>query len=130
MGTQDAPFKGDVWFFTSDESGKISEIAHNKQVGLSYSNPDKQSYVSLSGVGTIVRDRAKAEELWTPILKAWFPQGLNDPHLALLRVEVHAAEYWDAPSSKMVNLFHMAKSALTGGGRQEEWGEHGRAKIT
>jgi general stress protein 26 len=37
-------------------------------------------------------------------MKAWFPDGLDDPDLALLRVHVEAAEYWDSPSSTMVHI--------------------------
>lgn len=61
-----------------------------------------------------MRDKEKAKELWKPLLKAWFPKGLEDPDLALLKVSVESAEYWDAPSSKMVQIAGIAKAAVTG----------------
>jgi general stress protein 26 len=61
-----------------------------------------------------VRDRAKSQELWTPAMKAWFPDGLNDPDLALLRVQVEGAEYWDSPSSTMVHIVGLVKAVSTG----------------
>jgi len=40
-------------------------------VNLSFSDPSHQSYVSVSGRGVIVQDKAKAKELWHAYLKAW-----------------------------------------------------------
>ena len=62
----------------------------------------------------MVRDRKKAEELWTPYTKLWFSKGLDDPELAMLKITVSKAEYWDGPSSKMVQAFGIAKAAISG----------------
>lgn len=105
---------GVLWFFTALDSPKTDEIAGEHQVGLSYASVAKQDYVSISGRARIVRDRAKIAELWTPMAKIWFPTGVDDPRLALLRVEIEAAEYWDSPSGMMVELYGLAKLALTG----------------
>lgn len=124
MGTQQIDLiDGVLWFFTSSESPKAEEILHRKQVNLSYASVEKQRYVSVSGQAYLVRDRAKAKELWNPAAKLWFPDGVDDPTLILLRVDVVAAEYWDSPSSKMVQLYGMAKSALTGK-KSSELGEN------
>lgn len=115
MATLGSGFEnGEVWLFTADDSGKVSEINAEHEVNLAYAEPRDQRYVSLSGVATLVRDPARARRMWNPAVKAWFPRGPEDPHLALLRVRVHAAEYWDAPGGRMASLFAMAKSTLTG----------------
>ena len=114
MMTQDAPFDGTLWFFTPFESGKTYELQNDAHVNLSYADPSDNRWVSISGRGTVLRDQAKARELWTEIHRAWFPKGLDDPNLALLRVDVTDAEYWDAPNSKMVQLAGFVKALLTG----------------
>jgi general stress protein 26 len=114
MATQEAPFDGNLWFFTSAASPKVDEIEDEHHVQLSYASPEDNRYVSVSGRATVVRDRAKAEELWSPAMKAWFPDGLDDPELALLRVHVEAAEYWDSPSSTMVHIVGFVKAVSTG----------------
>lgn len=114
MATQKAEFNGDVYFFTKEHSPKMNEIQNERNVCVAYSNPEKQHYVSLSGKGRIITDRAKIEELWSPELKVWFPDGLEDPELALLKIEVSQAEYWDTPNSTIVYLIAMAKAAVTG----------------
>src|SRR5665213_488963 len=68
MGTQQIDLlDGAIWFFTASESPKAEEILHRKQVNLAYSSIEEQRYVSLSGQAHLVRDRAKARQLWNPI---------------------------------------------------------------
>ena len=105
---------GSLWFFVSDQEAFTRELLDNPSVNVSFADVDDHLYVSVSGRAELSRDRVKAEELWNPAVKAWFPQGLDDPHLALLRVNIQAAEYWDTANSKMVTLFAMAKAAITG----------------
>lgn len=114
MATQEAEFDGTLWFFTAAGSPKVQEVGRDQRVNLSYAAPDDNRYVSVSGTARLVRDREKMKELWNPILKAWFPDGLDDPELALLQVHVTKAEYWDAPSSKMVQLAGFLKAIATG----------------
>lgn len=114
MATQDIEDDGDLWFFTYGSAHKVDEIQQNQHVNVSYSDPNNQKYVSASGNAELVRDREKIEELWNPLYKAWFPQGLDEPDLALLKVSVDQAEYWDSPSSKVVRLVGFAKAVLTG----------------
>lgn len=114
MATQEAEGDSDLWFFTDASSPKVGEVERDHRVNLSYAAPDENRYVSVSGTARMVRDPAKAKELWNPALKAWFPEGLDDPELVLLRVQVEKAEYWDYPSSKMVQLFGFLKAVATG----------------
>ena len=115
MATQDPEktFDGDLWFFTGIDTPKVEELERNPHVGLSYAKPESDLYVSVSGTAQLVRDRAKMEEFYTPFVKAWFPDGLDDPNLALLKVTVTEAEYWDAPNSKMVQLVGLVKAVVT-----------------
>jgi general stress protein 26 len=107
-------FDGALWFFSADDSGKAGEIAVHEQVNVSFAEPKHERYVSLSGRARLLRDAAKAKEMWNPLLKGWFPGGLEDPRLALLRVEIEHAEYWDAKSSRMLVFLSLARAAVTG----------------
>ena len=114
MATQEFEFDGDLWFFTSADATKVNEVQHEHHVNVSYAEPKDQKYVSVSGTAQLIRDKSKIEELWNPLFKAWFPEGLNDPQLSLLKVSVDKAEYWDSPSSKVVRLLGFAKALVTG----------------
>jgi general stress protein 26 len=128
MATQDVDveFDGALWFYTEAGSDKVREIQAHPEVNLSYSD-GKSTYVSVSGSAELVRDRHQMEELWNPSLEAWFPKGLDDPDIALLRVAVEKAEYWDAPDSKLVQTLAFTKAVLTG--QRFEGGEHGKVSL-
>jgi general stress protein 26 len=67
------------------------------------------------------------EELWSPILKAWFPEGLDDPSLCLLKISIDQAEYWESPSGKIVQLFGFVKAIATG--ESADWGENKKIEF-
>ena len=123
MGTRAIEADGALWFFTADDSGKVQEIYHDQMVNVSYTKPGDQVYVSVAGKASLSRDHAKIRELWTPSLKAWFSDGVDDPNLALLRVDIQAIDYWEGPG-KIVSLLRFAKSAVTG--QPSQVGEHGK----
>jgi general stress protein 26 len=99
-----------IWFFTDLRSAKIE---HLRVVNLSFSDVDHGTYVSISGRGEIHAEQAQIDALWTPFARPWFPEGASSKNLALLKFVPIAAEYWDAPSSKMVRMFAMAASVVT-----------------
>lgn len=105
MATQQVDVdRAELWFFTSIDSPKIAEIYHERQVGVAYASPETQRYVSIAGRAFVVRDGEKANELWSTDALTWFPLGVNDPHLAMLRIEVESAQFWDSPGAKVVHL--------------------------
>jgi general stress protein 26 len=114
MATQEQTFDGTLWFFTGAHGGKVDELERDQRVNLSYSDVERQRYISVSGHAQLVRDKSKMKELWSPVYRAWFPEGLDDPELALLRVQVDKAEYWESPSSPVVHLIGFSKAILTG----------------
>ncbi len=127
MSTQEMDENGDVWFFTSDETHKVDEIEADDRVLVAYSAPDDNTYVSVFGHAKIVHDRAKIEELWNPVHKAWFPEGKDDPHLCLLKITIEEVEYWDSPNSKLVELAGFVKALVTG--QEAEGGDYGKIKL-
>ena len=115
MALQDIEFEGELWFFTYAGSDLAAEIEVHPQVNVAFSDPKQHNWVSIAGTATRVDDHAKAKELWNPLLKAWFPDGLETPGLILVRVHGESAEYWEAAhSSKVVTMLGFAKAAVTG----------------
>jgi general stress protein 26 len=118
---------GDLWFFTSASSHKVSEIEKLPKVNVSFADPDNQRYISVSGIAQLVRDRAKIDELWRPEFKIWFPEGKDDPEVALLRVNLQKAEYWDSPSSTIGYALSFVSSLVTG--KQPDLGENRKVNL-
>jgi general stress protein 26 len=114
LATLQMDSQGTLWFFTSLTSPKVEEVDQHRQVNLSYANPEEMDYVSISGRATVVRDREKMRQLWTAWVQPWFPNGVEDPDLALLAVQVEQAEYWDAPGSKVGRMFGLVRAMRSG----------------
>ncbi|MEJ7608639.1 MAG: pyridoxamine 5'-phosphate oxidase family protein [Bryobacteraceae bacterium] len=129
MHTQDTGFDGILWFFTDVDSTKVHELDRDHHVNLSYADPGENKYVSVSGVARKLRDPEKAKQMWSVFHKAWF-DGPDDPKLALLRVEVQKAEYWDSPSSKVIQTIGFAKAILTGKRYADEATEHQKVNLS
>ena len=113
MGLQEVEFDGDLWFFVDDASHKAAELAANPQVNVSFANPKGTSWTSITGTAEVVHDRAKAEQFWNPLLRAWFPDELDTPGLALIKVHADSAEYWDGPGSRLTQLVGIVRAAVT-----------------
>ncbi|WP_027132905.1 pyridoxamine 5'-phosphate oxidase family protein [Geminicoccus roseus] len=123
MGTVEAEFDGHLWFFTDNDAEMVEDLQKIPDVAVTYADEHKQNYVSVTGQAEILHDRDKVKQLWSEILRTWFPKGPDDPRIALLKINVHRAEYWDAPSSTMLHAYGYVK-ALTTGERPQHAGEN------
>jgi len=127
MSTSKVDDNGAIWFFSKKDSDKNEHIQEDDQVQLLYSNNSSSEYLSLYGHAEIVRDRNKIEELWTPIAKAWFQGGIEDPSITLLKVTPKEGHYWDTKNGKVISLIKIAASVLTG--KTSDNGIEGKVKI-
>lgn len=127
MSTAKIDEDGNAWFFTNEFSEKIQEVSKDNKVYLIYSHPGKNVYVTVRGTCSVIVDRTRIEELWNPILKAWFPGGKQDPKLCLVKVITEEANYWNAKSGSMGVYFKMLKAIANREQYQEE--DTGRLKL-
>lgn len=114
MGLQEADFDGDLWFLAYDNSDKVAQIHAHPEVNVSFSDTKGHSWTSIAGRARIVHDRRKAEQLYSPVLKAWFPDGLETPGITLIRIEADTAEYWEGPTSTVAFALGNLRAAVTG----------------
>ncbi|HTF30101.1 MAG TPA: pyridoxamine 5'-phosphate oxidase family protein, partial [Flavitalea sp.] len=96
--------------FTNEFSETIQEVSKDNNVHLIYAHPAKNVYVTVKGSCTVILNRKKIDELWTPLLKAWFPNGKEDPKLCLVKVVTEEASYWNSNSGRMGVYFKMLKA--------------------
>ena len=115
MAVQEKDFDGQLWFLTRVSSEKVDEIGQDQHVTLTLVDSSDGKYLTLKGRANVNQDRAKIRELWNSMYKAWFPKGETDPEIAVLRVDVHEADYWEASSSSLVRSVRYLAAAVTGG---------------
>ncbi|MFM6927402.1 MAG: pyridoxamine 5'-phosphate oxidase family protein [Bdellovibrio sp.] len=110
--TQDVDFEGVLWFLISKKSQQISEIKSDPYVNLTYAAGTK--YISISGTAELENIPGRVEQLWRQAYLAWFPQGVRDSQIQLLKVNVERAEYWEghsAPVSKVIEFVNTTTGA-------------------
>ena len=128
MAVAESQADGDVWFVTYIDSPKVDEIRVDDRIGVTMQGEGR--YLSISGTGEIVRDRAKVHELWKEQWKVWFPNGKDDPNIALIRVRAEEAEYWDQHGTKGLKYLLEAVKALARGTtpNTKEIEQHGKVR--
>eukprot|EP00913_Durusdinium_trenchii_P013423 g12604.t1 len=96
--------------FLAELEGDIADIREEEQVNVSFCCPSSKRYASLSGVATTMRDQRKVESLWRDELSEWFPDGVEQSSLMVLKVTVVRAQYWDRHRKPMGQLIDSVKS--------------------
>ena len=130
MTTQNKELGDDdsLWFFMSRHGDPVADLRADAAVNAVYADPGSDTYVSVSGTAAELDDLAKKRELWNKIAQAWFPAGPTDPDLALVQVKIAHAEYWDVKESKLVQLYAMAKAAVSHE-PPKQLGDHGTVRM-
>jgi general stress protein 26 len=84
-----------LWFITKEHTPKVAEAQAHQAVNVAFASPEKDAYVSVTGQAQVVRDHKLLQKLWSAELNRWFPQGVSDPDLALLRIDIQHLEQWN-----------------------------------
>ncbi|MET3116039.1 general stress protein 26 [Undibacterium sp. GrIS 1.8] len=128
MTAQATDDDGIMWFFVSSNSQLALDLTRHPKTNVSFADPSDNLYIAIAGTVELVKDQAKEKQLWTSQVAAWFPSGLDDPQLSLIKLHIHMAEIWDSKTNKMDMLYQMAKAAITGE-HQQNLGEHAKLQF-
>lgn len=127
MSTRDVDNQGNIWFFSKADSNKNLEIKQDDKVQLLYAKPGNSEFISVYGEADIIKDREKAEELWSVWAKTWFNEGADDPELTIIRVRPEEVRYWDTKHNRMVSLLKIVAGAITG--KESDDGVEGNIQL-
>jgi general stress protein 26 len=83
-------------------------------------------FACLDGTVRVDNDFAQIEKLWSPQVEAWFPDGKDDPNLALLRFDIDSAELWESD----ISLAGKVKMLFGGKIKSDELGSHAKVDTT
>lgn len=112
MASRGVDADGVLWFLSANNTSKVEAVRTYQQVNLAYVDHAAKRYVSVSGFCELVRDGAKARELWNDAYSAWLSGGVDDSNLILLKVDVQRVEYWDTVTGRMQELVGFASAAF------------------
>jgi general stress protein 26 len=105
---------GCLWFITDQRGAKDDEITAAPDVCLGFADTASNTYLSMTGRAEMLRDVAKAQELWSTETQAWWPKGPTDPDVRVLRVVPEGAEYWDARGNSITVALKLIAARLSG----------------
>lgn len=114
MNVRQVDDSGHLWFLSADDSHKNKEIAADSSVTLYFQGSENSDFLRLEGRAVIYRDRAKSDELWSPLIKTWFTGGKDDPRITVIRVEPSQGYYWDNKHGNAVAGIKMVIGAAIG----------------
>jgi general stress protein 26 len=113
MSTRQADDEGNLWFLSDKNDVKIRQIERNSKVEVLFAEGESK-FMAIHGTATILYDKEKIKELWAPIAKIWFKDGVDDPNIAIIKVQRTGGYYWDTKHGKMVELAIMAAALASG----------------
>ena len=82
------PETGTIWFFSRNDTDFARDVAVGGQQGMfCYQAKDGKVQACIHGDLSIDQDRARIDKYWNPVVAAWYPEGKDDPHLTLIRLD-------------------------------------------
>lgn len=114
MSVQKLDEQGNFWFLSANDSHKNEEIKDDNRVQLLFQGSAHSDFLSIYGTATISTDKALIKELWEPLLKTWFTEGIDDPRITVIKVESEEGYYWDNKHGDAIAFAKMSIGALLG----------------
>ena len=114
MSVREVDDEGSLWFLSADDSHTNREIGQNTSVELFFQGSPHSDFLHLIGHATISRDKARIQELWEPVLKTWFTEGVDDPRITVIKFTPREGYYWDNKHGNLVAGIKMMVGAMIG----------------
>ena len=114
MSVQKMDDEGNFWFLSASDSHKNEQIKQDDHVQLLFQGSAHSDFLSVYGRASISTDKGLIKELWEPILKTWFTEGVDDPRITVIKVDTIEGYYWDNKHGNAVALVKMAAGAIMG----------------
>ena len=114
MNVRQIDDEGNLWFLSANDSHKNAELARDPSVKLYFQGSTHSDFLFLTGRATISTDRDKIKELWEPLIRTWFTEGVEDPRITVIKVVPSEGYYWDTKHGNTVAGIKMLIGAVIG----------------
>lgn len=114
MSVQQVDDAGNLWFLSAIDSHKNAELERDSSVTLYFQGSPHSDFLVLNGNASVSRDKEKIKELWEPIVKTWFTEGVDDPRITVVKVAPTDGYYWDTKHGSVVAGAKMLVGAAIG----------------
>lgn len=114
MHVQQTDNEGNLWFLSANDSKHEQELAEDASIQLLFQGSQYSDFLNIYGKATISADKAKIKELWNPMLKTWFTEGIDDPRISVIKVMPSEGYYWDTKNHIAVGFIKRLVGAAIG----------------
>jgi general stress protein 26 len=114
MSVQKVDDDGTLWFLSASDSHKNREIESESAVRLFFQGSEHADFLHLTGTAQSTRDKRIIKELWSPFLKVWFTEGIDDPRITAIKFTPRSGYYWDNKHGSAVAGVKMLIGAAVG----------------
>lgn len=106
---REVDYDGDSWFFVDQDTRTFRDILRDPKVTLSVQGAKglfgkPPLFLSIEGEAEIIRDRNTFAEHWVSDLERWWPEGMDTPGLALLKIHARRIHYWDGEDEGEIDV--------------------------
>lgn len=114
MNVRQVDDDGNLWFLGAMDSRLVEELSQHPSAVLHFQGSSNSDFLELRGTASLSNDREKINELWEPILKTWFTEGIDDPRITVIKLTPTSGYYWDTKHGNMVAGLKMMVGAAIG----------------
>ncbi len=114
MNVRQVDDEGNLWFLSARDSHKNEELERNGAVRLYFQGSKHSDFLQLDGASTVSTDKGKIKELWEPVLRTWFTEGVDDSRITVIKFKPTGGYYWDTKHGNLVAGIKMLIGASLG----------------
>lgn len=103
---------GVIWFVSSNETDLVRSLGLGEDAEYVVISQDHDVHASLRGKLCHLHNDTKLDDLWNPMVAAWFEKGREDPRIALLRFDTETADIWASTNSSLKLGFEVLRANL------------------
>ncbi len=114
MSVQKTDDEGNLWFLSANDSNKNTQLQQDPAVHLLFQGSAHSDFLSIYGTASINTNKEIIKDLWEPILKTWFTEGIDDHRISVIKVTPESGYYWDTKHSLPVAFIKRLAGAAMG----------------
>lgn len=102
-----------LWFLTKSDTDLFQSVGADSMAHFCVISKPHDFHACLKGRISHHTDHSALEDLWNPMVAAWF-DGKDDPKLRILVIDLQDAAIWASTGSTLAFAWETAKANLTG----------------
>ncbi len=96
-----------MYFISGGEGSQVDAMLNDKMVSVSMSDKSQKIYIVIKGKCTLTKSKAKIKLFWNSMTDLWFPKGLENSDVSLIKMDFDTLECWDSSGNLIIKAIDM-----------------------